>query len=214
MAEAATLALQPRSGRGTAECRRLRNRGLVPGNVYGHGQEPLTICAGEEELTKLIISGHQVVDVEIAGTADKAILREVQWNTFGTQVLHFDLQRVSADERIHVDVHVELRGVAPGTLTEGGVLDHHLHAVTVECFASQVPESIVVRIHELELGDAIHVSDLQLPEGVVAVNPPDEVVVQVSRVGVAPAELEAVAEGPLEPEVIGRKAEAAESDET
>src|SRR5206468_4967888 len=87
------------------------------------------------------------------------------WDHLGKDVLHIDFERVSADERIEVPVRIELKGIAPG-VTGGGILDQPLHTVMVECLAISIPDSIRVNINELQLGAAIHVKDLTLPEGV------------------------------------------------
>ena len=104
---------------------------------------------------------------------------EVQWDHLGQDVLHVDFRRVSADERIHVTVPIELRGIAPG-VTGGGVLDQPLHTLDIECLAVAVPDSIRVNINELQLGAAIHVRDLTLPPDVKALADADAIVVHVT----------------------------------
>jgi large subunit ribosomal protein L25 len=128
----------------------------------------------------------------------------VQWDHLGKEVLHIDFERVSADERIHVSVPIELRGVAPG-VTGGGVLDQPMHELAIECPAIAVPESIRVNVGELQLGAAIHVRDLHLPEGVTATGDPDAVVVHVTLKQTEPEPTAAPAAGAAEPEIIGRK---------
>lgn len=213
MADITTLKLEPRQRTGTAECRRLRREGVVPGNVYGHGEGSVAVKAREEEVTRLISGGARVIDTVMDGTAQKAIFREVQWDAFGIQVQHFDLIRVSADETVVVEVPIELRGTAPGTMA-GGILDQHLHTLEVEASADRIPEVIVVRIGSLDVGEAVHVSDLELPDGVITRLPPEELVVQVTEAMVEPEELEEGQPGALEPEVIGRKQEEEDSEES
>ncbi len=143
----------------------------------------------------------------------KALLRDVQWDPLGNDVLHADFYRVSADEKITLEVRVELRGTAPG-VTAGGVLVQPIHSLTVECLVVAIPESIRVSLTELQLNQAIHVRELKLPEGVKVTNDPEAIVVQVSQKIV---EEEAAAAAPAaegaEPEVIGRKEEPAEEEE-
>jgi len=142
--------------------------------------------------------------------SEKAFIRELQWDVYGTGVLHLDLARVSADEKVEVQVPIELRGEAPG-VKEGGIVTHLVHEVEVECLVTAIPEKLTVNINELKLGDALLVGDLNLPAGVKLLSAPDAVVVQC--VEPKPEEEEvAVGEG-AEPEVIGRKAEEEEEGE-
>ncbi len=97
----------------------------------------------------------------------------------GQDILHADFRRVSADERIHVPVRIELRGIAPG-VSAGGALDQPLHTLDIECPAVAVPDSIRVNINELKIGDAIHVRDLTLPPDVKALADADAIVVHVT----------------------------------
>ena len=126
---------------------------------------------------------------------------------FGVEPVHVDFKRVDVNERIHVSVPVELRGIAPG-VTGGGVLEQPMHALHVECLAISIPQSIRVNIGELQLDGSIYVRELHLPEGVTALDDPDAIVIHVKQpqveVEAAPAP-EAAAET-AEPEVIGRKA--------
>src|SRR5271163_3058122 len=102
------------------------------------------------ELGKAIRHGVRVVDLKQAAGVQKALIREVQWDAMGHDILHVDFARVAADERITLDVRVELRGTAPG-IAAGGVLVQPIHSLSVECLAIAVPESIRVVIGELQL---------------------------------------------------------------
>jgi large subunit ribosomal protein L25 len=130
----------------------------------------------------------------------------VQWDALGTYIQHFDLLRVDAQERVEVDVPIELKGTAAGAMS-GGMVEQPLHELTIECPAIQMPDAIVVRISELQIGQAIHVRDLDLPEGVTAITDPDQVVVQVVMPLEAPEATEEAIPGPAEPELVGRKPE-------
>jgi large subunit ribosomal protein L25 len=128
------------------------------------------------------------------------------------ELLHVDFRRVAADERIHVTVPVELKGIAPG-VTGGGILDQPIHTLSVECAADSVPESIRLNINELQLGAAIHVRELHLPPGVKALADPDAIVVHVTAPQIAPEAAAVPGAEQAEPEVIGRKAAAEEGEE-
>jgi large subunit ribosomal protein L25 len=206
MAEDPKLNAEPRAKLGSAECRRLRRTQRVPGNVYGHGEEPAAIAVAEEVLAPIVQSGHKVVDLTLGGGTEKAILREVQWDTFGTRLLHFDLQRVSADERVTTEVAVETHGTSPGVLG-GGILEIPLHTLHIQCPAIKIPDRIMVNINHVELDQSIRVRDLRLPDEVKVLNDPDEVVLHVVRPMAGPAEEGGALPGPNEPELIKKPTE-------
>jgi len=212
MAESVLLVSKPRQSRGTHAARRLRREGLIPAVVYGHKEEVLSIALAKDDLLKVLRHGARVVDLQANGKQEKALIRDVQYDHLGHDVLHVDFARVSADERITIQVPIELRGIAPGA-TAGGLLDQPLHTIEIECLALSVPESIRVNIGELQIDGVIYVRDLKLPEGVKAMADPDAIVVHVTPPQV---EAEAVVAPPAEtaePEVIGRKAAEAEEAE-
>jgi large subunit ribosomal protein L25 len=213
MADSVTLAAAKREGSGTRAAERLRKQGRVPAVVYGHKEATVAVSLARDELLAALRHGARVVDLATDGSAETALIREVQWDHLGKEVLHVDFARVGKDERIHVAVRIELRGIAPG-VTAGGVLDQPLHALEIECLAIRIPESIRVNVGELQMDGAIHVRDLHLPEGVVALTDADAVVVHVTAKQAEPeAAAAAPAAGGAEPEVIGRKAGEEEGEE-
>lgn len=202
MSTATKISAKKREKSGSAHCNRLRLEGIVPANVYGHGQDPVKISVPAETARPFVISGHKVVDLEIDGTTEKALLRDVQWDTFSKHLIHLDFMRIDAEQRIIVDVPIHLKGTAPGTLT-GGILEQPLHALHVDCLAIEVPDEISVRIGTLEVGQSIHVRDLtDLPASLKIKNPADSVIVHC----VMPkAEEAAPAAAAVEPEVVSGK---------
>jgi large subunit ribosomal protein L25 len=212
MALTGKLVVKRRETRGSRACRRLRDMGFIPGNLYGHKQDTVPLEITALELNHLVRGGAHVLDVELDGHLEKVLFREVQWDYLGKEILHVDLLRVDPNEKLTVDVKVELKGTAPGTLS-GGVLDHTLRTLSIECLAIQIPDNIQVKISALEIGQAVHVRDLEPPPNTRILNNPDAVVVRVAQPG---AEIEVAApvigeEGPAQPEIIGRKV--AETDE-
>lgn len=170
-----------RTGVGSAASRRLRAGGIVPANLYGHKKESLAIQLDSEVAHALIKDGAKVFDLEVNGELEKALLRDVQWDTFSKHVMHIDFVRVDPNERVHVQVPVILRGTSPGVLA-GGILEQQMHVIEVECLAVEVPDSIQVRIGKLQIGESLHVSEVgELPRGVVVLSPADSVVVHVSQ---------------------------------
>jgi large subunit ribosomal protein L25 len=204
------LNVEVREGRGTRQARRLRNNGKIPAVLYGHGESSVALTIGEDQLATALRHHSRMVDLR-GGVNESALIRELQWDTFGTTVLHVDFTRVSADERIEVQVSVELRGAAPG-VNDGGVVEHLLHEVTIECLATAIPDRIQVKINNLNKGDEITVGQLEVPPGVNVLTDPEAIVVQCVEAAIAP-EAEALLAEAAEPEVIGRKAEEEEEAE-
>ena len=206
MAETTVLDAQVRSKQGSHYSEKLRKQGQIPAVLYGHKEATVSLAVNRDELAKAVRKGARVLDLKTDGAMQKALINELQWDHLGIELLHVDFKRVDVNERIHVTVPIELRGIAPG-VTGGGVLDQPLHALHVECLAISIPQSIRVNIGELQLDASIHVRDLHLPEGVKALDDAEAVVVHVklplvdAEAGVAAPVVETA-----EPEVIGRKA--------
>jgi len=214
MAESLVLVAETRAGRGKQAARRLRRTGKVPAVVYGHKEETLSVALPLEEVEKAIRRGVRVVDLKAGGKEEKALIRDVQWDHLGKDLLHVDFARVAADERIVLTVPIELRGTAPG-VTAGGVLDQPMHTLSIECLAISIPDTIRVNVGELQIGSAIHVKDLVLPAGVKAMSDPEAIVVQVKQpVAEEEAPVAAEAAEAAEPEVIGAKEKAEEEEES
>ena len=200
MAESILLSLKRRESRGKQAARHLRKDGLVPGVLYGHKEETISISLNTEDLE---------TDLQTDGKTEKALIKEIQWDHLGKEVLHVDFARVAADERVVVSVPIEIKGAAVGVTAGGGVLDQPMHILSIECLAIAVPDSIRVNVGELQLGQAIHVRELVMPEGVKATADAEAVVVQVIAKLVEPepeaAPAAAAAPEQTEPEVIRRE---------
>jgi len=213
MAESVVLVAEARDGRGTRAARRLRKQGFVPAVIYGHKEETVSVALHTEDLEKAIRHGARVVDLQAGGKTEKALIRDLQWDHLGKELLHVDFTRVAADERVTLTVPLEIRGIAPG-IAAGGVLDQPLHSLHVECLAVSIPDRIRVNVNELQLDAAIHVRDLVLPPGVKVMDDPDAIIVhvtakQVEAEAAAPA---APAAEQAEPELIGRQKAAEEGE--
>lgn len=199
------LAAQPRTAFGKRACRHLRAEGLVPGNMYGHKEEPESVSASAKDVLTLAKAGVRVVDVSVGGKTTITVIKEVQWDQMGDRIEHFDLVRVDPEEQVTVDVHVELKGTSPGVMA-GGVLEFLLRSLHCQCPVAAIPDAIIIKAADLEIGKAIHVRELDLPPNVTVINSPDLIVVQV----VKPKEASAAdlgEGGPAQPEVIGKKAD-------
>ncbi|MDR0390562.1 MAG: 50S ribosomal protein L25 [Planctomycetaceae bacterium] len=210
MAKVQTLSVKLRDSYGKRRNRRLRNNGNIPAVLYGHKQTTQSLALSAEELMTVVRHGNRFVEL-VGDVAEKAFIKEVQWNTWGNQILHVDFARVSEHEKIHVTVPVELRGEAAGT-KDGGVVKHVLHQIELECEAASLPEHIIVNINHLAFNQTIHVADLELPEGVMSLLDPTTVVVSCALPVEVSEEETKPADG-TEPEVIGRKKTDEESTE-
>jgi large subunit ribosomal protein L25 len=203
MADVVNIATQPRGTRGSRAARRLRKQGLIPVVVYGHQQGTVSLAVPGEEMEKVVRRGVHVLDLQTGGATEKVLIRDLQWDHLGKELLHVDFARVAADERVVVTVPVEVRGALA---VAGGVVDQPLHSLAIECPVVEVPESIRVNLSGLQVGAMVHVRDLVLPPNVKVMADPDAVVVHVIAKQVeaeAPAAAPA-AEG-VEPELIGRQ---------
>lgn len=207
MSQVNSLEVKTRTKLGTRASRVLRSEGIVPANLYGHNEESQALQVCGVAVRTVINSGNRLVDLVVDGKPEKALLSDVSWDTFGQHVLHVDFQRVDATEKVHVAVPVLLKGTAPGVTIGGGILEQPHHEVNVECLATNIPHEIVIRIHALELGQFVHVSELtDVPEGVTVLDPPDTILVHIAQPRTAEPEPEAAAE-PVAPEVVGKKVE-------
>ena len=188
----------------------MRRDGHIPAILYGHGEANRSLSVSADEMATVVRHGGRVV--ELKGVVnEKALIRDLQWDTYGADVLHVDFARVSEHERIEVKVKVELRGQAAG-VKDGGVVEHFIHEVEIECEALAIPEKLELPIHDLKVGDSLSASDLRLPPGVKLISDPDVVVVHCVEARGEDEEI-APAGGAAEPEVIGRKAEEGEEAE-
>ena len=197
------LLVQIREQYGKRRNRRMRSAGTIPAVLYGHGEKTVSLSVAADAFSAVLRHGARMVDLTGA-VKESALIREVQWDTWGSEVLHVDFTRVSAHEKVEVRVTLELRGEAPG-FHEGGVVEQLLHDVPLMCPAARVPEKIEVGVNALNLGDSITVADLTLPEGATVLAAPEEVVVHCIEPIAAPAEEEMAEAEAGEPEVIGEK---------
>jgi large subunit ribosomal protein L25 len=198
------LSVELRETRGKHSNRRLRASGAIPAVLYGHGQEPVSLSVRADQIDAAVRHGTRLVALSGA-VREQAFIRELQWDHWGMHVLHVDFTRISAHERVEVQLPVELRGEAPG-VKEGGVVEQLLHELRLECEATEIPEKLEVSINELGVNGSITAAQLVLPETATILDAPEAVVVQCVVPAAAPEEeIPRVEE--VEPEVIGRRPE-------
>lgn len=202
-----TIEVQNREGTGTLASKKLRQTGNVPAILYGHGESNVNLAVKGDAISKLIHQGSKILSLTGAVT-ETALVKDVQWDAFGIDILHVDFTRVSQSEAVEVTLPVELHGEAPG-IAQGGKLAFLLHDLTISCPANAVPESLSVSVAELKLGESIQAKEVPLPEGASVAGNESDVVVQVaipsSMKGKVSAEDEdGTGEESAEPEVIGK----------
>jgi len=202
-----TLALQAelRERIGSKAASAVRKQGRIPCIVYGHKQEPVAISVNAHDFLEGIHHGHRLVDITINGTTEKMLVKELQFDHLGRNIVHVDLMRVDVTEMITVDVPVEIKGIAKGT-SEGGVVEANTDHLEVECLAVNIPEKITVIIKDLGVGETIKAGDIKLPDGVKLVSSPETAVVSCRIVAEAKTTEQLEAEAPAAPEVITEKA--------
>lgn len=205
--EIAKLEATSRKVGGSREARRLRKQGKLPGILYGHKQDPESVAVNCHELEVLLEHGAHLIELNMGGQLQPALIKDVQFSFLGTDPVHVDFVRVARDERVTVSVHLEFKGTPVG-VQEGGVLEHDMMDLEVECLATEIPDSIRVNVGALLIGSSLHVRDLELPANVVAVSSPDALVCSV-RAKEAEVEVAPVAEGEAaaEPEILTRRKE-------
>jgi large subunit ribosomal protein L25 len=201
---------EPRTDRGKGAARRLRAKGLVPAVVYGHGMEPIHLSVDARELLHLLHTDagtNVLVDLHVDHDQVLAIPREIQRDNIRGKFIHVDFLQVARDENITVEVPVHLVGESHG-VKEGGVVEHHLWTLQVECLPQDVPPSIEADISDLGINDSLKVAELSPPQRSTILTSQDEVVVSVVPPQVLKVEEEEVAEA-----VEGEEGEAAEAEE-
>lgn len=202
-----TIEVAKRDVLGSRAMIKIRERGLIPAILYGHGEENVCLTLPLETVNNLIKHGTKLVSLT-GGVVDTALLRSVQWSSMGDRVIHVDFARVSQTETVEVTLPIHLHGEAPGAQSAAGQLRFVTHEIVVRCPAASIPEYLVCEIGSLQLGQSIHVSELKLPEGASPVTPGSIVIVQVAVASgeAAPTDTSA----PAEPELI-RKEKSAEA---
>ncbi|HEU4596971.1 MAG TPA: 50S ribosomal protein L25 [Pyrinomonadaceae bacterium] len=206
--EEITVRAELRAGRGKNDARRLRSRGLVPLTIYGGEGGAVSAAAPLAELAAILRSesGHNTIftlDVEGAG-ASEVMFHDRQLDPVRGRLVHADLRRLVLGQKIEVTVHVILDGEPVGVTEGGGVLEQLLRDVEIRCSPRDIPDAIHADVSGLGVHELLHVSDLQVGEGIEVVTDPETAVATVSVVREEPVEEPIAEEAGTEPEVIGK----------
>jgi large subunit ribosomal protein L25 len=201
--QTAQVTARQRTELGSRANKRLRGQGFVPGVVYGHKEAVIPVTLPKKELTSHLGHGAHLFDLALDGKSEKVLVKEVQYDHLGLEIIHVDFARVSLDEKVEVTVPLELKGTPKGE-AEGGVLQQIISELEVECLVTDIPEIIRHNVSDMEKDSVLHIKDLHLPPGVRLLQDGELIVATVREVLEA-APTEAVEGEVAEPEVIGRK---------
>jgi large subunit ribosomal protein L25 len=210
------LKAQLRTELGKEGCQRLRNQGIIPAVVYKKEQQTLSLGISAKDMFQILHTSageNVIITLEIA-TEDKGsvqektvIVKELQYHPIKGDILHIDFHEISLTEKIKVDIPIETKGEPAGVKSDGGILDHPIKELSIECLPSNIPEKIYVQVGNMKIGDSIRVRDLEIPSGVTVLDDLEQTVVSVVPPEAEPEEPEEgfLAEQDKEPEVINQK---------
>ena len=198
-----TLNTQMRSDYGRKAAKEYRAAGLLPVNIYGLGKENLTVTIDRKEFSQIFMAGHRIFTLEVGEDKEQGVIKEVQYDAMGSELLHVDFSRIDIHQKITLEVAIEVIGTVAN-----GALDVPMKEIKVESLPTGFPSSITINVVEMKIGDVLRVSDLEAPEGCSFAEEPDALVAQVSAIEEEEAEVSAE-EGEEgadadEPEVIGK----------
>lgn len=207
--ESVVLNAEVRGQVGSKVTQKIRQQGKMPAVIYGHKKETVSIVIDGHKFTETLRRGHRLLDIEIDGKAEKLLVKALQYDHLGKDIIHADLMRVDLAEIVKISVPLTLKGIAEGT-KEGGIIDEQLNEVEVECSVVDIPEAIEVSIKEIDIGDMIHAKDVILPAGVKLITDPEVLILSCHLVAAAKSTEELEEEVPTAPEVITEKKEESE----
>jgi len=200
------LEAEVRKHTGSKDAVRLRKQGRIPAIIYGHKQEPQAVSVDAHAFVEGLHHGHRLMDLQVGSQTESMIVKDIQYDYLGRDIIHVDLVRVDVTEKIKVNVPIELKGTPKGS-HEGGILEEHADRLEVECLVTSMPETIVVSVKEVGVGDVLHAGDVELPEGVKLTSPTTTLLVTCHLKAAAVSTEALEDEAPSAPEVITEKKE-------
>jgi large subunit ribosomal protein L25 len=179
------ISARKRDNIGTGPARQYRRDGLIPATVYGQGQEATSIVVDAKELHRFLRSHGSLASLKIEGDdstdAMGALIQETQRHPISREILSVDFLWVNLLETVHVNVPLHLVGDCPGVKVEGGSLEQTLHEISVACLPTAIPEMVEVDISTMHVGQALHVSDIKVTEGVTILTSPEAAVAVIAK---------------------------------
>src|SRR5688572_18573790 len=153
MAKTANVTVEARTSLGSRANKRLRDAGKLPGVIYGHKEAVVPVTLPKKEVVSHLHHGAHVFALQLDGKSENVLVKEVQYDHLGIEVLHVDFARVSLDEKVEVTVPLELKGTPKGE-ADGGVLQQIIAELEVECLVTDIPDRIIHNVSEMEIGRA------------------------------------------------------------
>jgi large subunit ribosomal protein L25 len=186
-----TLELEARAPEGSRSARRMRREGLVPGVIYGGGEDPQHFAVDGRVLRNTLAHAAQVIEVAIDGASTNVLIKDVQRHPVRGDAIHVDLLRVRMDQTIHATVPIEFVGSddAPGVV-EGGIFNQELREVNIEALPGDIPDSIQHDVADLEMNATVTLEVLVAPQGVTLLDDPETVIATITPPTVEPVEEE------------------------
>lgn len=182
MSNTASLSLSVGRATGSGASRRLRAQDHIPGVLYGHGMEPVTVSVARRDL-RVALSGpagvNTILSLDVAGKSYPAIVKELQRHPVRRTVSHVDFLQIDLSEEITVAVPVRLEGTAKAVVSNGGLVDPAVDSIELRCTPANMPNEIVIDVTDMTVETVIHLSDVVLPAGTTAVGDPDLLIVTV-----------------------------------
>jgi len=200
------LKAEIREHTGSNTVRKMREQGRIPAIMYGHKEEPVAVSLDAHNFVEGLHHGQRLIDVQIGKKKEKTIIKQLQYDNLGKNIIHVDLMRVNVAELVKVKVPIELKGTAAGT-HESGIIEEQTDRLEIECKVSDIPETIVVSVKDVHVGDNLHARDIELPDGITLVSSPETLLVTCHLVAAAKSTEEVEEEMPAAPEVIGETKE-------
>lgn len=219
-AEQNLLEAQPRTPGTKNDARRVRRGGKVPAVIYGAGKAALSVSVDPRQVTRILHSqtGHNTVfDLAVDGERTKAMIVDWQYEPIKGSLLHIDLKRIAMDQKLRVNVPIELVGESAGVKQQGGILEQIAREVEVECLPGDIPNQIELNVSELVFGVVLRVADLPKSDKIKVLTDPDQPVVHIitikeEEVPTADAVAGEAAAAPAEPEVMKKGKQEAEGE--
>lgn len=175
MSASETLKAAKREKVGTRSAKKLRAAGRIPANIQGEGKDHLDFSVDLDEFLATRRHHVHLYDIDIEGNLESALVRELQYDAFGDNIIHIEFKRVVRGQKTDAEVPIEFVGHP-----KGGVLNQVLTSVHISCLPSQIPDSLEVKIGELNEGDSIHASDIEMPEGMDLITSGEDLIATIS----------------------------------
>src|SRR4051812_44710533 len=206
MAQTAQISAKARAEMGSRANKRLRDAGMIPGVIYGHKEAVVPVTLPKKEVVNQLSRGTHLFELGLDGKKETVLVKEVQYDHLGLEVMHVDFARVSLDEEVDVTVPLELKGEPKGE-KDGGVLQQIISELELRCKVTDIPDVIRHDVSDMAVDDVVHIKDLKLPPNVKALQDEDLAVAQVRVIEEEAAAPAAEAAEGGEPEIIGKKPE-------